>query len=137
MSDYIKREDAVNTICYICGEGLCAFPDFCALRAAMKMIHAADVVERPHWNLLEVDGNEYSPLIASGVYVKGMEMPKDCSMCKFAYWDHSDNFCGCDITPGKRYALLMDKAYAESSTRPEWCPLVAVSEPPKEDANYV
>ena len=99
----------------------------------VEEVPVSDAVEQPHWNLWELDEDEYSPLIASGVYVKGMKMPKDCPMCKLAHWDCNGDFCGCDITPGKQYAMLADKAYAESSTRPEWCPLVSVSEPPKDE----
>lgn len=64
-----------------------------------------------------------------GVYIKGMEMPKDCPMCPFANYDMFNTFSGCDITSGKRWAVKNDKDYAESSTRPDWCPLIEVPEP--------
>ena len=63
------------------------------------------------------------------ILIKGMEMPKDCPMCPMAYWDEFNTFRGCDITKGKRHAVVNDKEYAESSTRPDWCPLVEVPEP--------
>jgi len=63
-----------------------------------------------------------------GFYVN-LEMPKDCPMCPFAHYDRFDTFCGCDITRGKRWAVKNDKDYAESSTRPDWCPLIEVPEP--------
>lgn len=63
-----------------------------------------------------------------GFYVN-LEMPKDCPMCPFAHYDIFNTFCGCDITRGKRWAMKNDKDYAESSTRPDWCPLIEVSEP--------
>lgn len=50
-------------------------------------------------------------------------------MCPFAHYDIFNTFCGCDITRGKRWAMKNDKDYAESSTRPDWCPLVEVPEP--------
>ncbi|MBO6269303.1 MAG: hypothetical protein J6N19_09220 [Clostridium sp.] len=63
-----------------------------------------------------------------GFYVD-LEMPKDCPMCPFAHYDRFDTFMGCDITRGKRWAVTNDKDYAESSTRPDWCPLIEVPEP--------
>ena len=63
-----------------------------------------------------------------GFYVD-LEMPKDCPMCPFAYYDMFNTFMGCDITRGKRLAVKNDKDYAESSTRPDWCPLIEVPEP--------
>lgn len=50
-------------------------------------------------------------------------------MCPFAHYDMFNTFCGCDITRGKRWAVKNDKDYAESSTRPDWCPLIEVPEP--------
>ena len=63
-----------------------------------------------------------------GFYVS-LNMPKDCPMCPFAHYDRFDTFTGCDITRGKRWAVKKDKEYAESSTRPNWCPLIEVTEP--------
>ena len=50
-------------------------------------------------------------------------------MCPFANYDMFNTFSGCDITSGKRWAVKNDKDYAESSTRPDWCPLIEVPEP--------
>ena len=66
--------------------------------------------------------------MSMGFYVN-LEMPKDCPMCPFARYDMFNTFCGCDITRGKRWAVKNDKDYAESSTRPDWCPLIEVPEP--------
>ena len=66
--------------------------------------------------------------MSMGFYVN-LEMPKDCPMCPFAHYDMFNTFCGCDITRGKRWAVKNDKDYAESSTRPDWCPLIEVHEP--------
>ena len=64
-----------------------------------------------------------------GFYVD-LEMPKNCPMCPFAHYDDMFNtFRGCDITRGKRWAVKNDKDYAESSTKPDWCPLIEVPEP--------
>lgn len=63
-----------------------------------------------------------------GFYVD-LEMPKDCPMCPFANYDMFNTFSGCNITSGKRWAVKNDKDYAESSTRPDWCPLIEVPEP--------
>ena len=65
-----------------------------------------------------------------GVYIKGIEIPKDCPMCQLAHWDAAGNFTGCNIVCGKKYAMS-DKEYADSNTRPDWCPLVFV--PPHGD----
>ena len=66
--------------------------------------------------------------MSMGFYVN-LEMPKDCPMCPFAHYDMFNTFRGCDITRGKRWAVTNDKDYAESSTRPDWCPLIEVPEP--------
>lgn len=59
------------------------------------------------------------------VLVKNMKMPKDCPQCLLSSWSPiTDEFLGCFAVPGKRYAVLSDKEYAESSERPDWCPLV-------------
>ena len=60
-----------------------------------------------------------------GFYVN-LEMPKDCPMCPFAHYDMFNTFKGCDITRGKRCAVINDKDYAKSPTIPDWCPLVEV-----------
>ncbi len=53
-----------------------------------------------------------------------MEMPKDCPMCPMAHYNKLDEFTGCEVAPSKRYAVKTDKAYAESSCRPSWCPII-------------
>ena len=63
-----------------------------------------------------------------GFYVN-LEMPKDCPMCPFANYDMFNTFKGCDITRGKRCAVINDKDYAKSPTIPDWCPLIEVQEP--------
>ena len=50
-------------------------------------------------------------------------------MCPFAHYDMFNTFSGCDITRGKRWAVKNDKGYDESSTRPDWCPLIEVQGP--------
>ena len=59
-----------------------------------------------------------------GVYIN-MEMPKDCPMCPMSHWNVGGSFTGCDVVEGKRYAMD-DEEYRNSSTRPDWCPLVPV-----------
>lgn len=60
------------------------------------------------------------------IIIKGMEMPKDCPMCIAAHYNKLDEFTGCEIVSGKKYAAQRDAEYAKSSTRPDWCPLVPV-----------
>lgn len=55
-----------------------------------------------------------------------MEMPKDCPMCPMAHYNKLEEFTGCEVAPGKRYAVKTDKAYAESACRPDWCPIKCV-----------
>lgn len=57
------------------------------------------------------------------IYFEGLAIPKDCPMCPLAHYNKLDKFTGCEVVPGKRYAMN-DFEYAESSERPEWCPLV-------------
>lgn len=65
-----------------------------------------------------------------GVYVKDMKMPKDCPMCPMAHWNAFNMISGCEAVPGKKYAIR-DPEYANSDTRPDWCPLVNI--PPHGD----
>ena len=58
--------------------------------------------------------------------IKGMEMPKDCPYCPMSHWNKRDEFTGCDIVSGKKYTLFNNKEYANSSTRPDWCPLIEI-----------
>lgn len=67
------------------------------------------------------------------IQVKNMQMPKGCPYCPMAHWTSgTDEFTGCDVVPGKRYAVTNDKTYAESpaASRPDWCPLEEVPEIP-------
>lgn len=61
----------------------------------------------------------------SGVYIPGMKKPYDCPACPAAHWNAASCFTGCEIVPGKRYAMA-DPDYAFSSEPPDWCPLVPV-----------
>ena len=60
------------------------------------------------------------------ILIRGIAMPKDCPMCYLAHYNKLDEFVGCEIVPGKKYAVRKDEKYANSSTRPDWCPLVPV-----------
>lgn len=68
-----------------------------------------------------------------GVFVKDMQMPKDCPLCPMAHYDSLNHFKGCEIVPGKRYAMTFDGAYANSDHRPEWCPLIELAQPNDSD----
>ena len=57
------------------------------------------------------------------VLIKGMKMPKDCPMCPMAHYDTLNHFRGCEVVAGKRHAIN-DPEYANTSTRPDWCPLI-------------
>lgn len=69
MSDYIKREDAINAYCKACdycnltgGEGI----DFneCPITKEFRKIQAADVVEQKHGKWIE-DGYYDEPYVCS------------------------------------------------------------------------
>ena len=62
----------------------------------------------------------------SDILIKGAEMPKDCPMCPLSHWNKLDEFTGCEVVNGKRFAVTNDKGYAQSNTRPSWCPLVEI-----------
>lgn len=55
-----------------------------------------------------------------------MPMPKDCPQCPMAHWNKLDEFTGCEVAAGKLFAVTRDKAYAESTSRPSWCPIKGV-----------
>lgn len=57
-----------------------------------------------------------------------MKMPKDCPMCPMAHYNALDEFTGCNVAHGKKYAMSTDEKYRNSSTRPEWCPLKEVTQ---------
>lgn len=63
------------------------------------------------------------------IIIRDFKMPKDCPMCPLAHWNALDEFTGCNVISGKKHAVLSDKEYAESSTRPDWCPLIDISGP--------
>ena len=68
------------------------------------------------------------------ILITGMEMPAGCPFCPLSHWTRgTDEFAGCNIVPGKRFAMLNDKAFAESpaKSRPDWCPLIEL--PPHGD----
>lgn len=60
-----------------------------------------------------------------GVIVRGMEVPPGCPMCPLSHWNWANEFTGCEITPGKKFAVYHDPEYANSpsKSRPDWCPL--------------
>lgn len=63
------------------------------------------------------------------VVVKGIDMPRDCPMCPVAHYNAIAEFTGCEVVPGKRYAMSNDPEYRNSSIRPDWCPLIEVPAP--------
>lgn len=61
-----------------------------------------------------------------GIYIPGMEMPKDCPMCPMAHWNKLDEFTGCEIK--KRF---FSKEELNTDYRPAFCTLIPV--PPHGD----
>ena len=62
------------------------------------------------------------------VLVKGMEMPKDCPFCPMSPWTATSRLAGCNVVSGKRFVPDTDRDFWDSSTRPDWCPLVEMKE---------
>lgn len=63
-----------------------------------------------------------------------IDMPKDCIYCPVAHYNKLDEFTGCDIVGGKKYAMTTEKGYKETSCRPSWCPLKPL--PQKKDFEW-
>ena len=62
-----------------------------------------------------------------GIYIKGMEMPKNCNECKFSTWSNLHQTAACkrhDFDPCFKYH---SREYMEK--RADFCPLVEISEP--------
>ena len=57
----------------------------------------------------------------SGIYIPGMDMPKDCPICPLSHWNSGGYFVGCEIT--ERY---FSEELMETNCRPQFCPLVPV-----------
>ena len=55
-----------------------------------------------------------------GVYIKGMEMPKNCMSCPFPSVGVDWYYCYCPGVDGKAYD------FEQSNTVPDDCPLVAL-----------
>lgn len=64
-----------------------------------------------------------------GIYIKGMEMPKNCFECIFAY----DEWCYAikPTDPNAKYLAAKTKPLIAINPRPTWCPLIEV--PPHGD----
>ena len=67
--------------------------------------------------------------MSMGVYIKGMEMPKDCLHCCFAsgcsYCDGYNDHCAFEPDDIKTDWDFAHGVFPE--TTPDWCPLVPVS----------
>ena len=61
----------------------------------------------------------------SGIYIPGMNLPKDCPMCPMSHWNAGGSFSGCEIVAGKKYAMD-DEDYRNSNERPDWCPIIEI-----------
>lgn len=62
-----------------------------------------------------------------GVYIKGMEMPKNCNECKFGTWSILHQTAACkrhDFDP-----CFKDSSREYMEKRADFCPLVEVPEP--------
>ena len=60
------------------------------------------------------------------LYLKGMDMPRDCPACPMAHYNKLDEFTGCAVVARKRHAMTTEAGYADTACRPAWCPLAEV-----------
>lgn len=67
------------------------------------------------------------------ILIKGMKMPKDCPQCPLSHWNKLDQLTGCELV--WRYVPESEADYWQSSSRPQWCPLVEL--PPEKNRLYV
>lgn len=66
---------------------------------------------------------EWGDLMA--IYIKGMEMPKDCQYCPCCKWKHNgDGILGC--LAKNNYFTEMELCH---EGKPSWCPLTEIPEP--------
>lgn len=60
-----------------------------------------------------------------GIYIKGLEVPKDCQYCPCCKWKRNgDGILGCRVK--NNYFTEMELCHGE---KPSWCPLTEVPEP--------
>jgi len=64
----------------------------------------------------------------SSMVLINIRMPKDCPFCPCSHYSVTGEFMGCEAVAGKKYAVMEDPEYANSSERPEWCPMKEVQE---------
>lgn len=64
------------------------------------------------------------------------KMPRDCPCCPVAHYNKLDEFTGCDIVGGKRYAMTTEEGYRYTSERPTWCPLKPMPKALKSASEY-
>lgn len=55
-------------------------------------------------------------------------LPPACPICPCSHYNQLGHFAGCEAVPDKWYAAMEDPEYANSSGRPEWCPMKEVQE---------
>ena len=60
-----------------------------------------------------------------GIYIKGMEMPKDCRECKMLTYYSTSGCSMCDISGN---ALARNFKPIPFDGRPDWCPLIEIPE---------
>ena len=58
-----------------------------------------------------------------GVYITGMEMPKNCEECQCSYWTEGVHHDYCQAV-----GYDTEIHYGEKD-RPQWCPLIEIPEP--------
>ena len=58
-----------------------------------------------------------------GIYIKGVEMPKNCEECQCSYWTEGVHHDYCQAV-----GYDTEIHYGEKD-RPQWCPLIEIAEP--------
>ena len=109
MSDLISRTDAIEAVQKKLQDwGGYAFEDY-----RRGLYEAQDIIE-------SLPSAEAPTIDAKGVLVKGMEMPKNCVVCKFGDAPEFERFC---IVQGYKHLGEWDK----TTDRPSDCPLVEIT----------
>ena len=62
-----------------------------------------------------------------GIYIKGMEMPKNCNECKFGRWSNLHQTVACKVNDSE--PCFKDNSREYRGKRAEFCPLVEIPEP--------
>jgi len=73
-----------------------------------------------------MSGRRESGASSMAVYIKGMEMPKNCECCEFAYWSNLKQANVCEMSDDA--VLTRAMTFKDVTARPDFCPMTEVKE---------